>query len=54
MKEQLRKEMYKHIAAYNPYATESYLDGLSTQAVINYTHPLDRGNFQFRFDRLED
>lgn len=51
--QKLRNKMASKISGYNKFLDASYINGLSTQAVINNTHPLSREKYQDAFDKLE-
>ena len=48
----IRNEIYKEILSQNRYLTESYLNLLSTKAVIGLTHPLYRDSWRGIIDRV--
>jgi hypothetical protein len=52
--QELRNEMYIAIKIYNKYMTDSYLNNLSTKAVIGQTSPLYREKWQDKFDKLNE
>lgn len=50
--QELRNQMYTAIKSYNSLMTDSYLNGLSTKAVISQTHPIYRDEWQVKFDKI--
>lgn len=50
--QKFRNEMYSAIKAQNRYVTESYLNLLSTRAVIANTHPLYRARYLEKYERM--
>ena len=51
--QQLRNAMYIEIKGMNKYLTDSYLNLLSTKAVIANTHPSYRERWQWLYDRTQ-
>lgn len=52
LEKKLREKMYHEIIGQNKNMTSEYLNGLSTQAVINNTNPMNRGLYQEEYNNI--
>lgn len=48
----LRDRMILNARAYNKALTNDYMNKLSTDVILNFTHVLDRGDFTIELEKI--